>query len=310
MSTLADQIELACLLEAASRKPGNVHPGARFSDLDFTDFQRAAAVSAPLLARASEWGVGRSILEAVRATRAVCESNVNLGICLLIAPIAAAPDPRTLRQGVSRVLEQTTVQDADEVYAAIRLVTAGGLGTVEDQDVSQTPTVTLLEAMRLAADHDAIAYQWSTGFRGLDRDAVTWLRETWHETQIVRRLGPPFADGIPPAPWEVAIIATQVMLMSQGDTLIRRKCGEETCRESMRRAEAVLQAGSWETAEGWRLIHELDDWLRADGNRRNPGTSADLLAAAIFWALRKDWINAPAKGDVLEHAARIRRARR
>jgi len=34
-------------------------------------------------------------------------------------------------------------------------------------------------------------------------------------------------------------------------------------------------------------------WLRADGNRRNPGTSADLVAATLFVALREELIPLP-----------------
>jgi len=30
---------------------------------------------------------------------------------------------------------------------------------------------------------------------------------------------------------------------------------------------------------------ELDQWLRTDGHQRNPGTSADLIAAGLFAAM-------------------------
>ena len=55
---LAEQIELACVLEATARKPGNVHPGASFDDLCYDDFVKAAAASAPILSRAHELGIG------------------------------------------------------------------------------------------------------------------------------------------------------------------------------------------------------------------------------------------------------------
>ncbi|MCS6850573.1 MAG: triphosphoribosyl-dephospho-CoA synthase, partial [Gemmataceae bacterium] len=32
---------------------------------------------------------------------------------------------------------------------------------------------------------------------------------------------------------------------------------------------------------------DFDAWLRADGQRRNPGTTADLVAASLFAALRQ-----------------------
>jgi triphosphoribosyl-dephospho-CoA synthase len=48
----------------------------------------------------------------------------------------------------------------------------------------------------------------------------------------------------------------------------------------------VLDAGWPATAESHRLCLKLDDWLRADGNARNPGATADLVAASLFAALR------------------------
>jgi triphosphoribosyl-dephospho-CoA synthase len=48
----------------------------------------------------------------------------------------------------------------------------------------------------------------------------------------------------------------------------------------------VLEAGWPHTAEGRRLIRELDDWLRGVGHQRNPGTTADLVAASLFVLLR------------------------
>ena len=41
MMLLAQQIELACLIEATARKPGNVHPRAAFIDLCYDDFVKA-----------------------------------------------------------------------------------------------------------------------------------------------------------------------------------------------------------------------------------------------------------------------------
>jgi triphosphoribosyl-dephospho-CoA synthase len=303
--SVAQQIELACLLEATARKPGNVHPAAKFVDLHYDDFVHAAAVIAEPLAMAAEHGVGPAILSAVTATRTVCSSNVNLGICLLLAPIAAAADPGTLRQEVARLIEATTIADAAAVYAAIRLAVAGGLGTAENQDVSAAPTVTLLAAMELAESRDAIAYEWSTRFRGIDRDGASWLRHAWDEAHALKSLPRGFPSGPACTPWERAIIHTQLQYLSLGDTLIRRKCGVETEQTARQLAQEVINAGSVWTETGWEQLARLDQWLRADGHRRNPGTTADLLAAASFWCLRKNWITPPTRSSILGHAKQI-----
>ncbi|MFC1759755.1 triphosphoribosyl-dephospho-CoA synthase [Planctomycetota bacterium] len=40
-------------------------------------------------------------------------------------------------------------------------------------------------------------------------------------------------------------------------------------------------------------LADLDFWLRSDGNRRNPGTTADLIAAGLFVALLEELITPP-----------------
>src|SRR5206468_5425043 len=142
--------QLACLLEASAPKPGNVSPVRRFDDIGYEDFlASAAAIGAPL-AEAGGRPLGTMILLAVEATARWTRSNTNLGIVLLLAPLARAaqvhlcgsrqpssPPGGTevdLRGGVRRVLDETTVADARDVYAAIRRASPGGLGRVDEQD--------------------------------------------------------------------------------------------------------------------------------------------------------------------------------
>jgi triphosphoribosyl-dephospho-CoA synthase len=40
-------------------------------------------------------------------------------------------------------------------------------------------------------------------------------------------------------------------------------------------------------------LADLDFWLRCDGHLRNPGTTADLVTAGLFAALREGIIEAP-----------------
>ena len=49
----------------------------------------------------------------------------------------------------------------------------------------------------------------------------------------------------------------------------------------------ALKAGGSLTQAGQVAIAELDAWLRADGHQRNPGTTADLVAATLFADLRE-----------------------
>ncbi len=142
--------------------------------------------------------------------------------------------------------------------------------------------MTLREAMRLGADRDRIAAQYANGFRDVLDRGIALLEGFPIESSNAASL-------------EQSVIRLHLHLMAAlPDTLIARKCGNETARESAQRARRVLKAGWPATDAGRQEIKQFDSWLRSDGNRRNPGTTADLVAAVLFAALRDHRITLPA----------------
>lgn len=281
-------VRLACYLEVATAKPGNVHPGARFADVSHHDFVKSADVVAPILARTAENGVGATIWQAVEQVQKQVGTNTNLGIILLLAPLCAIPSDQTIAEGIGKVLTGLTVDDAAFVYRAIRETSPGGLGAAEEHDVSQAPQVTLREAMAAAASRDTIAAEYANGYSVLLNEGLPRLR--------TRGL---FADDWREESWQNKIIDLHLSLMAEiPDTLIARKCGVEVAQTSAQKAaEALLQSGV-HTVAGQSAIAELDTWLRADGHRRNPGTTADLVAASLFAALREGCIVPPSLSEI------------
>src|SRR5690606_9673682 len=133
--------QTACIWEATARKPGNVHRFADFEDLSYLDFLLSAAAIAPVMERAPTQRVGRTILESVEATRRVVSTNTNLGIILLLSPLAALPGDGVDQPAMERLLDGLDVEDSRLVYEAIRLARPGGMGKVEDQDLGEEPTL-------------------------------------------------------------------------------------------------------------------------------------------------------------------------
>jgi triphosphoribosyl-dephospho-CoA synthase len=79
-----------------------------------------------------------------------------------------------------------------------------------------------------------------------------------------------------------AIIHTFLKVLSEyPDTFIARKVGIEKTREISLDARGILDLGGVETASGRQSILEFDKKLRASGNLYNPGTTADITAAAL-----------------------------
>ncbi len=225
--------ELACVLEVTARKPGNVHRFADLLGLHFVDFLASAAAIADPLDRASSEGVGATVLGAVRATRVLVRTNTNLGIVLLLAPLAAVPEGAGLADGVERVLAETNVADTRLVYRAIRLAQPGGMGEVPDQDLSREPTMALRAVMALAASRDTIALQYSNGFRQVLHEGLPALVAARQEGQAL----------------ETSIITAYLGLLARyPDSLILRKRGRSVASEVSLRAAGVLEAG-WPARE-------------------------------------------------------------
>src|SRR4051794_38144310 len=81
-------VHTACVWEATARKVGNVHRYADYADASYVEFLLSAGVAANVLADAPALTVGESIIATIRATQLVVGSNTNLGIVLLLAPLA------------------------------------------------------------------------------------------------------------------------------------------------------------------------------------------------------------------------------
>jgi triphosphoribosyl-dephospho-CoA synthase len=220
------------------------------------------------------------VLEGSRATRSAVATNTNLGTVLLIAPLATVARGTDLADGIQKVLQGLDADDSRLVYEAIRLAEPGGLGKTDQHDIADPAPTDLIAAMRTGADHDLVARQYTNGFSQVLGEVVAWLAEG-------------LGDG-----WalDTTILHVQMRMMSQyGDSLIARKCGEPVSRQSAERATRVLESGTPQDETYHAAMGDLDFWLRSDGHRRNPGTTADLIAAGLFVALREGIIKRPVR---------------
>ena len=269
--SVAGAAQLACVLEVGAEKPGNITPSHDFHDTTFEDMLRSAIAVGPELACAGERGVGATVLAAVEASRRVAPANTNLGIALLLAPLAkAALDGGSLRARLGTTLRALDVADARAAYAAIRHSGASGLDERVEHDVRSVPAVGLRDAMASAAERDSIASEYVTDY------ALTFDTGL---PALVAALG----DGLAV---REAIVELHLRLLERApDTLIARKRGAGAAARVSAAAREVLAAGGVRTAEGRRALRGFDESLREPGNALNPGTTADLVTATLFVAL-------------------------
>ena len=264
--------QMACLFEVNSQKPGNVSRQADFCDARFEDFVASAVAVGPAFRDAADATVGETILRAVSDTRRFVATNTNLGIVLLLAPLAKAAGEGSAEEGfreaVVRVLDGLTVEDACKAYAAIRLAAPSGLGEVDKHDVrGEVVTATLREAMASARHRDSVAREYVTGFEITFELGYEGLRLAWNE-------GRNFSD---------CIVQTFLIVLAQvPDTLIARKKGRAAAEGVSRRAGEVLAAGGCLSPRGREELTRFDRDLRRESHGLNPGTTADLVTASLF----------------------------
>jgi len=180
-----------------------------------------------------------------------------------------------LRNRLAVVLNALTVADAVDAFAAIRRANPGGLGRVETQDVGTAPTVSLLDAMELAAERDVVARQYANGFADVFEIGIARIEASRN-------------DGHRPD-W-IATLVFLDFLRTFSDSHIARKFGIEIAKQVRLEAARVYRALPDDAAAALRRLSAFDRSLKERGI--NPGTSADLTVASLLASELEDMLRA------------------
>jgi len=291
-------LELAILLEVSANKPGNVNRANGFECTRYEHFLASAVAMSSSFEIVAERGIavsqgnlgldcielGLIIKDCVMSANAWQHGgNTLLGTAILLSPIAAAAgmtydnertlDVQELRENLRLIVESTTPEDAVNVYEAIRIVDPGGLGKVSDLDVNDPNSVgkirkdriSLYQIFKLASGYDLVCSEWVNNYPITFDLAYPSLMRQLEENKTL----------------DTAIVLTFLgVLAGHPDTLIARKTnGEEAIRISLM-AKEVLELGV-ENSSGKRRLSEFDEELRRSSNLLNPGTTADIISAAL-----------------------------
>ena len=286
----AEKAQLALLLEVAGTpKPGNVDRERDFPDLRFEHFL-ASTVGAGTGLRAAQSGapVGEAFERAVAGMSRQAGGNTQFGALLLLVPLVRAAADAAAAEGtngdgsdatesdaalspetVRRVVEDTTVEDAANFYRAFDHVDVFVSDPPEDAEpldvrrgsdavpAVEEREVTLSDVMAMSAPEDGVASEWANEFE----------RTFWAADRLAELSGP--ASGK----------AAQVYLELLGrerDTLVAKRHGSKVAESVRVRAQEALEGGPV-------VVEAFAESLVEDGV--NPGTTADLTAAAAFVAL-------------------------
>ena len=263
--TPVERAQLAMVLEVtASPKPGNVDRCHDYEGTLLEHFLASAILARPALERAAgcEGGIGEILHEAVRLTTAHRGGNTHFGAFILLIPLLRGGDI----QGAIRAVNETTVEDAVSFYQAfsltkVRMLPGDPLDVADPRapDLIRERGMTLFDIMDHSRENDMVAREWVNGFR-LTRKAADEL----HRVGCGKE----------------GIVGTFLSLLSTGiDTFIVKEHGMAVAEEVREKAAEVL-AGRGD-------LGAFDAGCIARGI--NPGSTADIIIAAIYIALGEGW---------------------
>lgn len=306
MRTVGDQVRIAIVRECSAPKLGNVFPGADFADMSYKTFCTAAsAIGAAVdqLQRSNDrsteaWSVGEYCSNMVQAMMESTGKNTSLGTILLLAPLIVSGESKST---LPHVLANMTDRDTALVYESIRVANPGGMGKADQMDVYKSSPPSLLEAMRFASSYDDVALQYVSDFALVKQLAHRITELVKASAQEPQRKGQ--REGID----SIELAATAFnrvvqrlqieVLAERVDSLIARKAGSELAQLVMGQCREMLRVqqseGDWQTK--WS---EIDNWMREKRNSEgkqlaNPGTTADLIAVAIFYCMQNGFCEVP-----------------
>ncbi len=294
---VAHCLELAILLEASAHKPGNVSAVVDFEKTRYEHFLASAVASAPSFERAAERGFavsqGRLCLSKVSIGQIIMDciaeidawqhgGNTLLGTVILLLPIAVAAgmtregrfETASLRANLKSVVESTTPEDAVNVYKAIGIAKPGGLGKAPKLDVNDPNAIntilqektSLYQVFKIAEKYDSICSEWVNNYHITFDSAYPSLGAHLRGSEDPSR----------------AIVSTFLeVLADYPDTFIARKTSIEKSRQVSLEAREILDAGGFVTSAGRRKLARFDKRLRESSNLLNPGTTADIISAAL-----------------------------
>jgi triphosphoribosyl-dephospho-CoA synthase len=308
LCSISEKAQLAMLFDILTPKPGNVHRYKDHHDTRLVHFAASITRFAHPVYQAARWGfhrnqspqsaskLGELIKLALQASMKPHRKNTLLGTILLILPLAVAAgyevprskwSPSTLRQSLSRILRQSTIDDAVELIRTLQIANPGGAKpktphwTEDSQafDFQSPRTIeairrekyTLMDLQALAAHYDAIAEEFTTDFR-----------------YTFESLYPRFIKALNQHPRveDAVLISYLWALGERPDTFIQRKAGSDAAQLVTKKAHKLHNRLLDLPEDRWQKeLTTFDDHLRSEGSRLNPGTTADLLSAAVFLAL-------------------------
>ncbi|WP_423792511.1 triphosphoribosyl-dephospho-CoA synthase [Methanocaldococcus indicus] len=267
--------QIACCLEVSSFKPGNVHRNRDFDDIKYHHFIASGIGFGNVVYEAAKdnKNLGMYIKKAVEESKKWSPTNANLGIVILHIPLSMAAGKlnifsvKKLKKNLEKILKNTTVEDALNFYDAVLLANPNiGKAKKGPDAFSNNAKIEIFEKNLTLYDIFKISSEWDN----ISKEMVTNYKISFEGYEYLKKYYE--SDGI-----NLAITKTYLKILSKyPDTLIARKKGYDVAEEVSKLAKEIIDDFSIDK------VIIFDNYLSKEGNKLNPGTTADIVASSLM----------------------------
>jgi triphosphoribosyl-dephospho-CoA synthase len=270
---LKKQIKFVCDTEMTSLKPGNVHQYSQSYDMNIKDFFKSSLIISKCLTK-NNLDLGKKILTSVNEIQDKIKKNTNLGIILMLSPIVTVVQKEgiiskeELIKKIKSLIKKQNIKNSIPIFKAISKTSPGGLGFSKKYDVNQLPKISLHKAMEYSKKKDLIARQYCNGFEDIYNIGIPAYKNFYNKWGNVN--------------WAVTGVYLTFLKKFNDSHIVRNK-GKKIATNVRKEAQNYyffLKRNKNLSKIKKKLLF-FDKKLKS--KRINPGTTADLTVATLFF---------------------------
>ena len=269
---LKKQIKFVCDTEIKSLKPGNVHKYSEGHGMNLKDFLKSSLIISKCLTK-NNLDLGKKILISVNEIQNKIKKNTNLGIILMLSPIATIVQEEgiiskeELLKKIKSLIKKQNIKNSIPIFKAISLTSPGGLGFSKKYDVNELPNTNLYKAMEFAKKKDLIARQYCNGFEDIYKIGIPAYKNFYNKWGKVD--------------WALTGVYLTFLKKFNDSHIVRNKGNKiaTSIKKEAKKYYFFLKNNKSLTKIKKKLL-VFDKKLKSNGI--NPGTTADLTVATLL----------------------------
>lgn len=234
-------------------------------------FRRAAIISSFFLI--NKKSLGDNILKACQKCFLEFNSNYNLGIILLCAPIIKAFSTNLksvsgLRKNLFSLISNIDIEEPNKILKAIKISKPGGIKNFKHKgDINNLATneLSFMEIMKIGSERDRISNAYNDFFSEIFEIGLPYLRKKKKKFNNI---------------FSIECLYLKYLSISL-DSHILRKYGKITANSvSFKAKELLKKIENHNSLESTRELKNFDYYLKF--RNINPGTCADLTVTTLL----------------------------